>query len=417
LLYIIGLLAFLVVVPSAQTQETSATPEHRLSPNPPASTELSNEARRLLERKPALEDAAETLMRSFNVDAHEHASVFFDLARAEYYAGNLQEALEAYETGLRLDPTNERALVEYGQIALFLDQKRLAYETLDALRNVENAQVARTARQVMKEYSLAYPDDSVVLPELEGYRLVLVRIGRFPERIVRSVRHRLEREFNIEVEVADGILSIPQRVPRREKWNEFLERAHRHLVERNSKDTMRRLYRDLDIDPEGTLSRSELERIYRAVVRSAEKPNELYLSTRYGNVDQYDAEALVEVLRSEFETKLKDPRVLGVLALTDHDIYRGDLRYLFAFRSGEVAVMSSHRFLTPNTSYTKILNRIITQAMTSTVHIFNVDRATHFPCATAYPNSLQQFDRKEDRLCPAVRRALAERYRELSTGS
>ena len=116
---------------------------------------------------------------------------------------------------------------------------------------------------------------------------------------------------------------------------------------------------------------------------------------------QYDANVLIQQARRYALQKLNDPNILGVLAVTSKDIYSGkdDNNFLFGLYDMHVALMSLHRFITPETKNSVIINRAVMQGLASAGHLIGIPRCSMKGCARAYAHSLAEQDAKQPHLC------------------
>ena len=101
--------------------------------------------------------------------------------------------------------------------------------------------------------------------------------------------------------------------------------------------------------------------------------------------------------------------VVGVLAVTDQDVTRGEMNFLFGWvdRESNAGVMSYARFK-PGAKKKTLTERAVKQALSSTGFVLGIDRCKTAACARAYPNSLEEHDAKPGTLCSVCQENLAQ---------
>ena len=120
------------------------------------------------------------------------------------------------------------------------------------------------------------------------------------------------------------------------------------------------------------------------------------------NDGQYHATRLLKLLQSKVQLP-KDGTIKGCIGVTNEDIYASDYNFLFGQAMGNFGVMSYHRFTAdfndaiPNRK--KLKERTLKQLISSSFFVFSIPRCSNPTCARAYPNSLEEHDRKENKPC------------------
>ena len=120
---------------------------------------------------------------------------------------------------------------------------------------------------------------------------------------------------------------------------------------------------------------------------------------------QYNAGVMLTEIERLLPRGSKRPS--HVLAITDHDIFGGDARFVFSFQRGDetngVGVLSTSRFAAdiPDFYEPEVIatRRVALQSLSTTGSMFGFQRPTDPECPTAYPETLREFQQKRLRLC------------------
>ncbi|BAS26354.1 hypothetical protein LIP_0497 [Limnochorda pilosa] len=350
------------------------------------------------------------LDRTFNVFARRESQVYFDFAYAQLYRGDLAGAKSTFERGLRLHPSNFDGQIRLAELEVRSGRPQPALERLQfvASRSTDEDQRAY-ARQLIETHDLEAQRTTLVLPDRFDHRLLMVPIDLVPEALLEAVRSRIEQEFRIRVEIVDGI-PLPETLPSRDFLDRLLTEVVAHIEESNSPDELAWFYTFLGLPASGPRTREERERVVLALLNAQEDGAAIWRDWRWRYTVAVDGKALLDHLRSELQAELEEPKTLGVLAITAHDVYNGESGPLFALTPKGAGVIPYVRFFRPQDSYETGLHRTIVQSLSSVVMILGVERATVQHCASAYANSYEEFDQKQDRLCAETLERLIEKY-------
>ena len=128
---------------------------------------------------------------------------------------------------------------------------------------------------------------------------------------------------------------------------------------------------------------------------------------------QYSASALLDQLSGKFGNYYKEPYCLGILGVTREDIYENDYNFLFGWAYKKLGVMSYARFMQGEPTREQFEKRVVMQAFSSMGLVIGIPRPTNPNCARAYPHSLEEHDRKEDKLCEECKGNLRQLYSTL----
>jgi predicted Zn-dependent protease len=129
--------------------------------------------------------------------------------------------------------------------------------------------------------------------------------------------------------------------------------------------------------------------------------------------NQYNATEIINQIEDRYSKLIHEDDCLGILAVTEKDIYARDYNFLFGNSNRDVAVMSYNRFSTDENNRTKEIKRTLMQTLASVGHILPIERCTTPKCARAYPDSLKEQDQKELILCNECRANIVELYNRM----
>jgi predicted Zn-dependent protease len=115
--------------------------------------------------------------------------------------------------------------------------------------------------------------------------------------------------------------------------------------------------------------------------------------------------------------------VIGYLGVTSADLYAKDFNFLFGWAGDRYGVLSYHRF-SPEFNGEKpegsaLKDRTFKQMLSSTLRVLGISKCSTPDCAAAYPNSLDEHDRKGTRLCPRCKQQIqtvVHRHRQTGRG-
>ncbi len=130
---------------------------------------------------------------------------------------------------------------------------------------------------------------------------------------------------------------------------------------------------------------------------------------------QYDADRLTTTLDKK-TSKTHDPNVAGYIGITEQDIYTSDYNFLYGWHFYNIGVMSYHRFTAEfndeQQNRPRLRERFAKQLISSAFHTFDIPRCTSPLCARAYPNDIEEHDRKKLDICSECRKQLEQKIRE-----
>ncbi len=282
-----------------------------------------------------------------NVQAERYGELLYNLAELYGEGGEIQRALETVEEGLRIRPqsTTHQLLAAYW------------YELLGD-QNIAQARYGE------------------ILPTLaagsEGHVVTMERLAALAQRNSAQSAHPVQRE---------QVVHISRRIV---------------LVPINQIDDR------IDLSDTCLLLESKLE-LPCSVNSLVEIPEE---RITVGGRTLYHADRIASLL---YHSRRPDSENVFVIGVTSHDIYAGDANFLFSaqYPDWHVAVVSSYRLTEHLPAYwdadVLATRRLLIQLLSAVGTGFGLDRPTSPHCPLAYPNGVEAFMNKSDRLCASTR--------------
>jgi len=168
----------------------------------------------------------------------------------------------------------------------------------------------------------------------------------------------------------------------------------------------------LKIIPFGNISREAINaiaeelqfsfKILSDIDEPAGLPKEFFNVFRH----QFLADKILNYLSSRFRGK--------VLAITDEDIYSGDLNFIFgqAELPGDVAIVSIHRldpsFYKKTPDKNLLIERAVKEAVHEIGHMFGLKHCDNPDCVMSFSNTIFDVDRKSKHLCDKCKNKLSD---------
>jgi len=367
----------------------------------------TDEELRQLEAKVTLID------RLDNITANQYTDTYFQLGDAYYQHKQCDAATVAFEKGLRLDPWNYLYLLKLALLEFSNKGYPKAYRRLTVVAdNCMDEKLCGLAKRYMTKREFKDINKAIItLPDMRSYSLYLVSFNKTSAVLTSAVAARLAQDFRIHVEILSDTL-IPDRKnqndPREELFNETIAMSKSS----SSRAEYQTMLKQVGLASDRNLTLADKAKIVHYLCGKEKDGEQLWLSI-IAIPEQYDAEILLEQLEERYKYLLGNERVLGVLALTSEDIYSTGLNYVFGSARPKLGVVSYARFMDENTPIDIAVKRTVMQAFSTTGFMIEIPRCSTPNCARAFPNSLEEHDRKDDILCDECLENLKVKYREL----
>ena len=322
-----------------------------------------------------------------------------------------ENAYRIIVSGLRLDPWNYRFQRIAAEIEMMNGEYVNAYNRLTFVIN-NLRELALIYEASVYQRNLINIEDMIDPPVyLPNHYVYIATYPGLDSSLVRFLAARISEEYGIKVKVINvgaALSSVNKRDHQLRVYGEIIDdirsRYSRPMIE-NFLAQIGLTYDDLD-------SREGKRKFVYALLNQSEGGRAQWMAIE-ATRSQYDANMLLNQLYLRFGNYLNAPYCLGILAITHEDIFANDFLFLFGWAQRGLGVMSYARFLLDNPTREQFEKRVVMQAFSSVGHIIGIPRCTFPDCARAFPDSLEEHDRKEDRLCMECRSNLRELYLNL----
>lgn len=362
-------------------------------------------------------EADQVLAIPDNVAQRAGIAPVFKLAEQYAAAGKTNEALSYYLKGLEHQPWNLDAQLAVARLLRSTGDTNGAQQKAELVWKYAetDALLAGAAELLGKPFDLQLPK-SEPWPK-DSFALALVAYGNVDAWLLLELRADLPKLLGIPVIIRQLPLDLPK--PGREPLHLRAEDLRKRIATSRQDPRFELLVNKLNLETNSLSTDMEVFAFAEAVLNSETNKEparqfreELALLRRLG--PQWDANELVTRVGTAFAAKPGSER--GYLAVTPVDLYANDSRYLFGLAAigANCGVFSYHRFTSaivadpPNRD--RLKERALKQALSSVGLMFGLPRCTDPTCARAYPNSLNEFDAKQLKLCLQCQEGFAKRF-------
>jgi predicted Zn-dependent protease len=363
-----------------------------------------------------LEDRVKALLEQSNVSRRSGIDDVFRLADIYHDQGKTVDAIMLYKEGLKVDPWRLEHQIKLAKILADRNDKEAGIEKAQLVYTyAEDESLIRQAEKLLAELGQRItPPSPGDAPRPDArMRIMLVRIGNVNDTLLEEVRAQLEKKMEIRYDICPRHISggkIDRSYAAR--WIDSLfQRIRASEPQANFERLLGRMrLKEKDLDTyEG--KKSLVQYYLRLAVPEKEFIQFCEQLAEEEKQGQRDASRLIVNLRRHFSLK-SDDHIKGYLGVTEEDIYSEDFNFLFGLGSPGFAVMSYHRFSSdfdqskPNRP--RLVLRSVKQCISSSFHIFEIPRCTMPTCARAYPNDLEEHDRKNNEICSGCKKRLVK---------
>ena len=347
-----------------------------------------------------LEAQVQELNGMFNVDARKYVSVYFDLSEEYYKKKNYAKAYENAIKGLRLDSYNMEMQYRAAEYEVNNKNYNLAYPRLKyILEKSQDQKIVKDSEQLLQripEAEISKISGNTVIPNFNKSILIVFYPG-VEDVYKKAIAQRIEQEYMLTVKTRD-ISYSESRNNVRDGWDDYLKDMTNRLIEDNSGEVVDNTLNALKLTREDLSSKEGREFFVHNVFLMSGYTEEDWKDIQLHCADQFDANALIAQTK---ENNKIEADCYGILAVTPKGIYSGSEtnNFLFGLASKNIAVMSLDLFVNTTDDKAVAIKRTVMQAFSSAGHVIGIKRCSSPLCARAYPNSLEEQDQKEDKLC------------------
>jgi predicted Zn-dependent protease len=335
-----------------------------------------------------------------NVSARKYVSVYFDLSDNYYKLKNMESSYENIIKGLRLDSYNMLMQYRAAEYEVKLSNFSIAYQRLNyIIDKCSDKKIVTKAKKLLititeKDISMA---KQLFVTPLYDKKILIIFYPNVEELYKASIISRIEQEFKVTVETQ--VITVDENMNNsRDGYDDYLVDTVNKITSENEETVINSVLIKLRLDQNDLKTKNGREIFVKYIFLQSGYSEEEWVKFINDFELQYDANSLLSQI-AKINTKNKD--FIGILAVTNRDIYSGspNNNFLFGLASYKTAVMSLNRFKKNETNKTIIIKRSVMQAFSSMGHIIGISRCTTPLCARAYPESLAEQDKKNDALC------------------
>lgn len=348
-----------------------------------------------------LEAQVQELDNMFNVSARKYVSAYFELSDEYYKQKDFDKSYENAVKGLRLDSCNMSMQFRAAEYEITNKKYDLAYPRITfIIEKSEDKKTIASAKKLFKkipESNIADLSHLTVHPKYDKTVLIVFYPG--VEDVYKSaICQRIEQEYKVTVKEKE-FSSEEDATNLRDNWNEYLSDTTNQLIKENSEEAVNNTLKAMNLTREDLNSKEGKEYFLMNLFYMSGYSEQEWLEIKKSIEDQFDANYLIDQIK---EANTIEADCFGILAVTAKDIYSGSEtnNFLFGLASKNIAVMSINRFVKYADSKSLAMKRTVMQAFSSMGHVIGIPRCSIPLCARAYPESLQEQDKKNDVLCP-----------------
>ena len=343
-----------------------------------------------------------------NVSARSHIHQYWQLADLYIINEDYKNAYNVIIKGLRLDSWNYKYQKIASEIEIINQEYERAYNRLNFIINnlSELGNIFNESTQQIKSINLDNIQRSPV--NLPGYYVYIATYPNLFFDVINVLAARISEEYGIEVKIINIGLKESE-VNVRDRQTDTYDEIIKDVYLRYSKESVDNFLDQIGLTNDEMNTREGKRRFVYSLLNQTDQGR-----NRWEEIDmisgQYSGNALLEQLSQRFRNYRNDPYCLGILGVTSNDIYENDYNFLFGWTREGLGIMSYARFLLGSPTSEQFEKRTIMQAFSSIGFIIGIPRCTNPNCARAYPNSLDEQDRKEEMICNECKDNLRNKY-------
>lgn len=343
-----------------------------------------------------------------NVSARSHIHQYWQLADLYLKNEDNQRAYNIIIRGLKLDSWNYKYQKIASEIEINNREYEKAYNRLNFIINNLNelGNIYNESVQQIKNINTANVERQSI--NLFGYYVYIATYPDLYSDVINVLSARVSEEYGIEVRIINIGLEeseINKRDRQLDIYNEIIDDVYL----RNPKSNIENFLRHIGLSNAEMSTNDGKRKFVYAFLNQNDDGKKQWEEIELVKA-QYSGNALVEQLSRRFRNYRNDPYCLGILGVTSNDIYENDYNFLFGWAQKGIGVISYARFLLGDPTYEQFEKRTVMQSLSSIGFVLGIQRCTVPNCARAYPNSLEEQDRKNDKLCNECRENLRRLY-------
>lgn len=354
--------------------------------------------------KQSLEKEVQSILKLPNVDQRKEVEKIFRLGDIYNQEKNSERAIYYYSRGLQVEAWNlayQLKLAELykqtGNIEQAREKAKLVYDY------AEDEELVIKAKSLFSDLAADTPQQPASIPETIS--IGLVPIGTINRRLTDEVIMLVQDEIKVQVVICDQLAFEPGKVDR-SAAERHINNIYNTIEEKTEPEQLRKIKSTLRISERSLQEyrgkKKLVLRMMRDVLTESEYKEFRADLAQMENAGQYNAGRLIEMLAKQSDLHPVD-NVFGYVGIINKDIYENDYNFLFGYNEGRHGVMSYYRFTAefndtqPDRSVLRA--RYYKQLVSSIFHLFGIPRCTSPLCVRAYPNNLEEHDKKTLEIC------------------
>ena len=369
--------------------------------------------------KDQLEKEVKELLRESSVDQRSDVEKIFKLADIYNEEGQTQKAADLYHSGLKVESWNyayqmkhARLLESLGDNETAIEKARLVY------RNAENETIIMEADDFLEKHGIRMKPAGKRNADEQNKKIIfLVPLGSVNSILLKELEEELEQFLDLNFVILKNDLDMG--LPDRANANRIADRIFNNIKNEYDEVQFEFMvhYWEIELDSLETYTGKKIFILQycKQFLPEAEWKEILDTLQQAEKEGQYNAKRLQELVQSFYykDHKNTNEQVIGLLGITDRDIYEKDYNFLFGWAGKRIGVMSYHRFTgdfnDSQPSRPRLLKRTTKQALSSTMFIMGIPRCSMPNCVRAYPHSLEEHDIKNLEFCESCKKVLKEK--------
>jgi archaemetzincin len=343
-----------------------------------------------------------------NVNARSYIHQYWQLADLYLENEDYGNAYRIIIKGLTLDSWNYKYQKIVADIEMMNGEYEKAYSRFNFIINNLKSLALLYEDSIAQRSKIAAGDIDGQPVYIPNYYVYIATYPDLNEGVVDLLAARISEEYGIEVKIINVGVDVSD-VNIRDSQLNIYDELIEDVRSRYAGEVIDRFISQIGLT-EDDLDTKEGKRVFvYALLNQSEGGRRQWEEIEMAK-SQYSANALLEQLSRKFGNYNNEPYCLGILGITREDIYENDYNFLFGWAFRRLGVMSYARFALGNSTREQFEKRAVMQAFSSIGLVIGIPRCTNPDCARAYPNSLEEHDRKEDKLCEDCRANLRRLY-------
>ena len=309
-------------------------------------------------RIPQLKPQADAVLKLDPPAARRKVGIVFELADCLFTAGRLEEADHYYNAGLQISPNDFENRLFYAELLAKMNRPdSVKTQAQLILQGSENQSTILKARELIG----LPPPQIAAMDDLPGAMpiVVLVPLGDVDLSILLEEQAKLHDALHIDVELR----SVPFKMP----------------------------------------------------------PPDRRPRTKTPENVQWSAVKMMDSFSDAVHPFAADNDNVRFIGVTKYDIYAENNNYNFGWTGENCSIVSYRRFMASfdgqPSDRARLLRRFHFQCLTSTAHLFGLDRCMDSSCPCGYAQSVDEQDAKTDKLCDTCQKGFDDAFAVFSTAA